>query len=191
MTELYIKPEPSQEETLAYITGELIEMKFQDRRLRLKLIPSGRALDATYTDDFEPVLLDNPRELIQVHGNVVYLEDGTPTSLSEVDEILEVDESQIEVLSVDFDGRSLRPNNSLSFKVIFDREAQLYEAEGPLGVLLAAETRPALEAMLQDELAMLWREYALSEPDALTSAAQRLKNEILAALEDVTDAPES
>ncbi len=49
--------------TLAYVTGTLVRMHFEERRLQLKLL-NGRGLDATYGDDFEPVLLDHPRDLI-------------------------------------------------------------------------------------------------------------------------------
>lgn len=186
--ELFARPESITAGELGYVTGALIEMKFQERRLRLKLVVSGRALDANYSDDFEPVLLENPRELIQVHGNVVYGEDGSPMSISDVDEILEVDDSPIEVLSVDFDHHTLRPISPLSFQVRFDPEVQLYEIQGKFGIQSCAETRPELEAQVYAELAMLWQEYALAEAESLTTAARQLQSDLLAVFEDVNNA---
>jgi hypothetical protein len=163
-------------------------MKFQERRLRLQLLGTGRALDANYSDDFEPVLLDHPRELIQVHGNVVYGEDGSPTSISDVDEILEVDESAIEVRTIIQDGITLQARQPLNFAVTFDKETQLYEAIGLFDIAIGAQTRPDLEAQLDAELGMLWQEYALADSADLTTAAVKLKKELLEAFEGPADA---
>ena len=172
----------------SYVAGTLIEMKFQDRRLRLQLLGSNRSLDATYSDDFEPVLLQHPRELIQVHGNVVFGEDGTPTSISDVDEILEVDDSTIEVRSLEIDNRTIRATMPLNFLVTFDQDSKTYEATGPFDIEVDAETRRELEAQLDAELTMLWREYALADPITLTVAAQKLREALLAAFQDSIDA---
>jgi hypothetical protein len=185
---LLVRPEASPAANPSYITGALVEMKFQERRLRLQLPGTGRALDASYSDDFEPVLLDHPRELIQVHGNVVYGEDGSPTSISDVDEILEVDEGAIEVRAIVQSGITLQARQPLSFVVVFDKDAQIYEASGPFEITLGAQTRPDLESQLDAELGMLWREYALADSGSLTSAAIRLKQELLDAFEGSSDA---
>lgn len=69
----------------------------------------------------------------------------------------------------------------LSLQVRFDPQAQLYEAEGAFGLFLTAPTRTELEAELDVELAMLWREYAMADPGTLTEAAVRLRSELRAA----------
>lgn len=186
---LRVRPESGPEATWAYVTGVLIEMKFEEKRLRLKLLGSSRALDASYSDDFEPVLLDHPREMIQVHGNVVYNDEGTPKTISDVDEILEVDDSPMQVRFVEIDGNALEAKEPLDFDVVYNAESQLYELSGEFDIILGAETRPELEGQLNDELVMLWEEYALAEPDSLTTAAQRLRENLLATFEVVTDAP--
>lgn len=186
--QLTLRPEPSLDVTLAYVTGSLIEMKFQERRLRLKLLGSGRALDASYSDDFEPVLLNHPRDLIQVHGNVVYDEGGWPSSISDVDEVLEVDESPMEIISVDFAESVLTPKKPLSFPVTFDEESNTYEIQGDFDILAYAATRPELEAQLYSELIMLWKEYALVDPNLLTTAARSLREKLLDAFEDLKNA---
>lgn len=173
----------------AYVTGTLIEMKFQERRLSLQLLNTGRALEANYNDDFEAVLLDHPRDLIQVHGNVVYGSDDIPVAISDVDQILDIDDSPIEVRTINVDGILLQSNSqSISFTVTFDRNDQVYEASGPFGIAVGAETRPDLEQQIDDELTMLWREYATADPAELTRAAQKLRNELIAEFMDISDA---
>lgn len=184
---LRARPQPELAPPPSYVTGRLIEMKFQERRLRLQLLGSNKSLDANYSDDFEPVLLQHPRDLIQVHGNVVFGEDSAPTSISDVDDILEVDVSAIEVRVLEIGNRTVRPRQPLSVPVTFDQDSKLYEATGPFDIVLGAETRPELEAQLDAELAMLWREYALADPATLTPAAQRLREALLAAFEGATD----
>ncbi len=186
ITRLRIRPEPEPEATLAYVTGVLIEMKFEERRLRLKMPISGRALDATYGDDFEPVLLDHPREMIQVHGNVTF-DDAGPVSISDVDEVIEVDESPIEMQSFDSNSITLHAIKPPVFNVRFDNDILSYELIGPFDVYLYAETQPQLEMLLQEEMAMLWQEYAMADPELLTEAAKKLREELLATFEEVED----
>ncbi len=185
---LIARPEPDVASTLGYITGELIEMKFQDRRLKLKLLGSGRALEASYRDDFEPILLEHPRELIQVYGNIVFGDDGIPASVSEVEEILEVDDSPIEIFQLEVGMQTIKPKTPMSVSVQFNQELGQYELDGPFGIVLGAETRPVIETQLFLELAMLWREYVEIPDDMLTSAARRLRDELIASFEVVADA---
>lgn len=185
---LIARPEPDVASTLGYITGELIEMKFQDRRLKLKLLGSGRALEASYRDDFEPILLEHPRELIQVYGNIVFGEDGIPTSVSEVEEILEVDDSPIEIFHLEVGKQTIKPKIPMSIPVQFNQELGQYDLDGPFGIVLGAETRPEIETQLFLELAMLWREYVKTPDNMFTSAARSLRDELIASFEVVTDA---
>src|SRR5262249_2987520 len=121
IAQLVVRPAPNAAATPGYVVGALIEMKFQERRLRLQLVPTGKALDATYSDDFEPVLLKHPSELIEGHGNVVYGEQMQPKSISDVDEILAVDDSPIEVAAISVDGSELKAVQPLNFAVNFDK----------------------------------------------------------------------
>jgi hypothetical protein len=189
IAQLVVRPVPDAAATPGYVVGALIEMKFQERRLRLQLVPTGKALDATYSDDFEPVLLKHPRDLIQVHGNVVYGEQMQPESISDVDEILDVDDSPIEVATISVDGSTLKAVQPLNFAVNFDKVDQLYEAEGPFGVVIGAITRPQLELQLDAELAMLWLEYARAAPEGLSPGAKRLREQLLLAFRGENNAP--
>lgn len=185
---LRIAPEPAIPITSGYVAGELVEMKFQERRLKLKLPNTGRLLEAIYSEDFEPVLLNHPREMIQVHGNITYDSDGVSTSISDVDEILEVDDSPIDIIQIEVGGRQYRSKRHISFAVTFDDESQLFATEGDFGVTIGAETRPHLESQLYDELSMLWAEYVEVSEDSLTSSAKSLRRKLLNSFEVLQDA---
>uniref|UniRef100_Q3AQR1 Uncharacterized protein n=1 Tax=Chlorobium chlorochromatii (strain CaD3) TaxID=340177 RepID=Q3AQR1_CHLCH len=168
-----------------YVTGALIEMKFNERRLVMKLLGSNKQLSVTYAEDFEPMLLDNPRELIQIHGNIVWNDDGLPQSISDVDEVVAIDETPLDIHVVEFDTIFLQPKKTLQSEVVFDRESALFQASGPFDIYLCAATRAELEEQLYNELAMLWQEYAKPPSSDLTLDAQELQKELLYAFEEV------
>lgn len=180
---LRVSPEPAIPVTSGYVAGELVEMKFQERRLKLKLLVSGRGLEANYSEDFEPVLLNHPRDLIQVHGNIVYDADGVPTSISDVDEILEIDDSPIDVIQFEAGGKICKATRPVSFPVKFDVDTQLFEIEGEFGVIIGAETRPHLESHLYAEMSMLWTEYAEVSEEVLSSSAKALRSDMINSFE--------
>lgn len=51
-----------------------------------------------------------------------------------------------------------------------------------------APTREALLAELNEQIAMLWIEYALAEDDSLDNVARQLKQALLAAFTEMRDA---
>ena len=69
-----------------YVTGTLVAMNFAKRRLQLEL-QNGQVLNATYSDDFEPDLLDRPRGIVHLHGCAEYDDRGTLVALTAVDAI--------------------------------------------------------------------------------------------------------
>lgn len=172
-----------------YVAGSLIEMKFNEKRFRLKLLRWNRSIDATYTDAFEPMLLTHPRDLIQVHGNIVLNEDGSPQAISDVDDIAEIDEFPIEIDLVELkNGSAIRAVPQLQILVSFDRDSWLYQVEGPFDIMLYAQTRSEIETQVYEEIEMLWLEYAKLDPSILTDGAQKLRLDLLRVFREVTDA---
>lgn len=165
--------------TPGYVTGALAKMDFDERRLHLKLL-NAKTLIAGYGDDFEPVLLDHPRDLIQVHGNIRFDSNGSPESLTEVDEIVEVDESPYIIMDFHFNGEHFQSRPPLVFDVVFARDDLIYDASGPFGTIISEETRSSLEDALDENLLMLWEDYALEDDKNLTPRAQELAAEIRA-----------
>lgn len=184
---LSVKSEKPEEIQKAYVTGKLIVMQFHKRILRLELSGSKRTLDAEYTEDYEPELVQSRRDLIQVHGNVTYGDDSIPNSIYDVDEILPVDIDPIDVSLVKKCQINLRAKIPLSFDVKFDEEESFYSLDGPFGIMLGAHTRSELEDMLYDCLAMLWREYALEDPVRFKTSAQHLGKQLRESFEEIGD----
>ena len=165
--------------TPGYVTGHLVRMDFADRRLRLKLV-SGRTIDASYGEDYEPTLLEHPRDLIQVHGNVSYDADDNPESLSEVDEIFEVDDSTITVKEIIVNNKIYRTTPHLELQPEFDRENGCYTLSGEFGIEHLEFSRKDLEEAVDTYLELLLVEYAFEDDEKLTPKAQ----ELAAALRD-------
>lgn len=156
-----------------YVTGTLVEMKFEDRQFGLKL-PSGRQIQAVYAEHYENILTDHPRDLIQAFGNVTYDESGAVKSIAGVRDILKVDDSDIRIHEVTVDGQEYTLSSEWHFKVSFDETEGLYQLEGPYGILLASETRSELEEALDAEIGLLWREYACAHDEELSPKARQL-----------------
>ena len=161
-----------------FITGELVRMSFDRRRLRISL-PGGLSVEATYADEFEPTLLAHPRDLVQLHGSPKYGNNQQIKSISEVDEVTVIDESRIEIHHFISEGKRLAVEDPLIFDVTFDLAAQAYLLTGEFGITCIAETRLELEEVLEETLEMYWQEFALEATDKLTTKANDLKEEML------------
>jgi hypothetical protein len=160
------------------VTGRLDALDFQSRTLRLKL-PTERVLSCTYSDDFEPILLENPREWIQVRGEATLNEDGTLLALDNVTEIIEVDDSPVTVTALSFDQRQRPAARPLEFPVTFDPLEGLYTATGDFHMMVSAETRAELEAAVDNALAFLWREYVESDHRRFSGDALLLREQLM------------
>lgn len=161
------------------VIGRVDGLDFPDRTLKLRL-PDGRTLTGTYGDNFEPLLFENAREFVQVRGEAV-LDDLRLVGLKNIQDIIEIDDSPIVLLSFRCGGREYLAAKPIEFDTKFDPESESYMATGAFHVFCAAETRDDLEAELRDALAFLWAEYVLAPTNTLTGDALALRRELLAA----------
>jgi hypothetical protein len=155
------------------VTGRLDVLDFQSHSLTLQL-PNGRRLTCSYNDDFEPVLLENPREWIQVRGEAVLNEDDSLKALNNITEIIEVDDDPVTVDSIAVDGATFTVTRPVTFQVAFEPEEGIYTATGDFHMLVSAETRAELENSVLEALAFLWQEYVTADADAGTFTADAL-----------------
>ncbi|PZR89511.1 MAG: hypothetical protein DLM68_06015 [Hyphomicrobiales bacterium] len=169
------------------VTGRLDALDFQTRTLRLYL-PNGRLVSATYDEDFEPILLENPRELIQVRGEVVLNEDGSLKQINNVREIIEVDASPLTVESFIVDNAKRVAAKPFDFQVTFEPDEGHYMAEGQFNMLVSGETREELADALSDTLRLLWTEYVASDASDFTEDAKSLRQELLETFPEIADA---
>jgi hypothetical protein len=170
------------------VTGRLDALDFQTRTLRL-FLPNGRLVSATYDEDFEPILLENPRELIQVRGEVVLNEDGSLKQINNVREIIEVDTSPLTVESFYIDtAKRVVARKPFDFQVTFEHGEGHYVADGPFNMLVSGETREELADSLTDTLRLLWKEYVELGVNNFTEDAKALRQELLETFSEIPDA---
>ena len=179
-----VTAEPEVDATVTTITGRLIGIDFDSNRLRLHYPPTRRELQCFYKREVEDMLLDKPRELIQVVGQVVLNAEREPVRINEVEKIIEVDLSVIEIDGFDVDDKRIVAKQPVSFQPVLDETSQYYVLQDtPFGIQLLAGLREELEIDLYDELDFLWRQYAAESDDELTADALELKQQLLGTFE--------
>lgn len=101
-----------------------------------------------------------------------------------------VDVSPIVVREIVVEGRRLAAREPLRFEVSLNSEdpEPFLLLEGPLDIILFAETREQLIDGLEDELEILWRDFAVGDQSRLDGSAQRLGAEMRGLFLRATDA---
>jgi hypothetical protein len=178
-----------QREAARVVTGELKSIDFAERKVTIIYPPTSKELACIYEDAVEDLLYERRRDLIQVTGRVVLDDQGAPKQIIDVTDIRDLDMSPLELHTVRHGQLILKVVTSLSLEPELDETKQLLRiAHGGLALDVFAPTRKALLAELNEQIAMLWTEYAQAEDDMLDSAARQLKHELLAAFTEVNDA---
>lgn len=80
-----------------------------------------------------------------------------------------------------------RRNASVAVQTGFENGLFTVSAES-IGLDAFAESQTALSAEVKEQLAVLWREYALAADKELTVSARRIKRNLLSVFEEVHDA---
>ena len=161
------------------VTGRLDVLDFQAHRLTLALF-TGRHLDCAYGEDFETALVENRREWIQIRGEAVLNDDDTLKALNNVTEILEIDESPLQVQDFDSSGLAFRLKRPLSMDVNFDPQDGLYMVECDyFNLMLTAETRVELEVSVSQAFGFVWNEFVLADPTDFTEDALTLRQRLI------------
>ena len=170
--------------TVTAVIGRLIGIDFDRRRLRLHYPPTRRELHCFYQPDIEDMLLENTRDLIQVVGQVIIDANGEPERINDVEKIIEVDLSVIDVEGFEVGDKRIVAKQPVIFQPLLDDTSQYYAfQEAPFGIQLLAIFRDQLETDLYDELDFLWRQYAEESDEKLSKGAQQLKRQLLDAFQ--------
>ena len=159
------------------LVGALVRMGFTKQSIELEY-RDKRMVKATYAAEAEAALLSHPRGLIQVRGNICYDAAGEPVSITDIDEVAEVDESPMQVDELVYRNVRYVATTPLRFDVTFHRADALYDLQGPFDVLLWADSREDLADALEAELNMLFEDYAEGDPAHLSSDAKKLRDQI-------------
>lgn len=170
--------------TVSGVTGRLTGIDFDSRRLRLHYPPTRRELQCFYQAEIEDMLLENARDMIQVVGQVVIDANGNPERINDVEKILEVDLSAIEVDGFESGNDRVVAKRPVIFQTLLDETSQYYTIqEAPFGIQLMAMFREQLETDLREELDALWRHYSGEADEELSEDAQQLKRQLLEAFQ--------
>jgi hypothetical protein len=173
-------------ELVQTVTGRLERIDFGARMLTIIYAVTRRELDCHYDESIEELLLENPRELIQVTGRVTLDEEGNPTRITDVEDIREVDLSPFHLSEFRLPDRTLRLREPLLLTPALDETEQLLCLSDPtLGIDICAPTREELDVALHEEIDVLWRNYALADTvQPMTDAAASLKQRLVEAIEE-------
>ncbi len=168
------------------VTGYLTNINFTNRIVTIFYPPTKREMDCVYDDAVEDLLIENRRDLIQVTGLIVLDDAGTPKKITNVNDIRELDLSPLLVDTIKVGKLMLRAKQSITLEPATDETKQLVcVTHAELGIDAFARTRDALVSELNEQMGMLWQEYALAQDDALDGMAIKMKQALLAAFSEV------
>ncbi len=171
------------------VTGRLSEINFDERKIRIVYPANNRELECSYSEALEEMLLERPRELIQVTGEVIMDENDLPKKIINVESIDDVDLSPFYLQHIEYNGRLFEFVKPLELTPEMDETEQLYCLEkSQLGIDVFAYTRDQLDHELKEQIAFLWDTYARATDEELTGAALTLKHNLRAALREVARA---
>jgi hypothetical protein len=179
-------PKYINEQIVQTVTGRLSKIDFDEHKITILYPITNRELECFYDDSIEDLLLEHPRDLIQVTGNVILDDNDHPKKIIDVEDIREVDISPVHLSEFIYSDYKLIFKELKFLTPELDETQQMICLEDiSLGIDIVAFTRDELEEALYSELDVLWRNYALCKDDLLTSEAKQLKENLLSAIEAI------
>jgi len=177
----------SSEDTVMTVTGELIRIDFDKRTVVLKYPPTHQEIECFYLEELEDSMIENRRQLIQVTGQFTLDAEGHPTKLTDVTRIEAVELSPIILREISWLDRKLICKNPLRLLPKMDEDtSQLFVVEEPnIRIHVFAYTRDDLIYEINEQIVMMWDEYAQASVEDLASDAQHLREQLLNQIEEV------
>jgi hypothetical protein len=181
----YLTRKAVPEESITTITGELVAIAFDERKLSLRYPPTSQEIECIYEEDAEDEMLENRRQFVQVTGKFTLDKDGHPTKLTECTLIEPLDLSPIILNDVTYEERRFRFGTKKIFEVRQEPEEKQYLiVEDPkLEMLVYGRTRDDLIDEIGAHIGHLWIEYAQCDDEELTPQAVVLKLTLLNTVE--------
>jgi hypothetical protein len=168
------------------VTGRLNEINFVRHQLSIIHPVTNKILECSYADEcIEQMLYENRRDMIQVTGSVILDDNGLPKEIADVQEIRDVDLSPFVTHEFSSAGRILKFVSPLSLAPVLDETNQyLCLQNDRLGIDVFAATRERLLMELQEQIAVLWEEFAMAADETLSPAALDIKQNLRAAIQE-------
>ncbi|MBK9441317.1 MAG: hypothetical protein IPN53_08375 [Comamonadaceae bacterium] len=168
------------------VTGYLTNINFTNRVVTIIYPPTKREMECVYDETIEDLLIENRRDLIQVTGLIVLDDAGAPKKITNVNDIRELDLSPLVVDTIKVGKLVLKAKQGITLEPTTDETKQLIcVTHADLGIDAFARTRDALVSELNEQIGMLWQEYALAADDDLDGVAIKMKQALLAAFSEV------
>ena len=170
----------AEEQTVMTVTGELVKIVFDERKLTIRYPVNNREIECSYLPEIEDDLLESRRGPIQVTGTFTLDVDGQPNRLSDVTRIEAVDLSPLTFGRIEGDGHALSATPELRLVPHLDETKQLYVVEDEaLDLSVFAYTREDLADEITAHLLFAWDTYAKADPATLAPKAQELRTVLL------------
>jgi hypothetical protein len=186
LTKIIDRTQAAVEEYMTAVTGRLISIDFDERKIIIIHPTTKRELDCFYNEDIEDMLFENRRQLVQIIGLVTLDDNEHPKKITDVVSIQEIDLSPIYFDEINYGKKKLHFKESLILTPRLDNSEQLYTINYPeLGLELFAYTRQEIASDVKSDIIYLWEEYAKAEDNTLTEDAKILKKKLLNAIEEV------
>ena len=168
------------------VTGRLNEINFMRHQLSIIHPVTSRVLECSYNDEcIEQMLYENRRDMIQVTGTVILDDNGLPKEITDVQEICDLDLSPFVAHVFKSGKKTLKFAPALSLVPTLDETSQyLCLQEERLGIDVFAQTRDKLLVELQEQLSVLWSEYATAPDESLSPAAREIKRSLVSAIRE-------
>jgi len=186
LTTIIDRTQAAVEDYMTAVTGRLISIDFDERKITIIHTTTKRELDCFYNEDIEDMLFENRRQLVQIIGLVTLDDNEQPKKITDVISIQEIDLSPIDFNDINYGKKKLHFKENLILTPRLDNSEQLYTINYPeLGLELFAYTRQEITSDVKSDIVYLWEEYAKAEDDTLTEDAKILKKKLLNAIEEV------
>ena len=174
------------------VIGELLAVNFERNSLTLRHGQTRRQIECTFRPEVVDQIIQNRGNGVQVTGTFTLDDGGMPVALADVSSVVPVDLSPIAAPQFTVDGRVFRPSTVVPpfFTPSLDEDSgQLFTVrDDSLGIDTFAETRTRLVEELREQLAFMWREYAMADEEMLTESARKVKTALLSSFVEVANA---
>jgi hypothetical protein len=191
----WIAVEASPEDTVMTVTGELVRVFFEEKKITIRYRPSNRSINCFLREDVvDAILQDRQAKLratgtfkIQVTGQFELDPNGHPKRLTNVYKVAPVDTSPMVFERIRFHTRTFKIDPPLKLEPSLDEESgQLYVVTNDdLGIHAYAQTREQLAEEISEQIAFNWDEYAQEAPERLARGAQVVRQEMLARVSEI------
>ncbi len=160
------------------IAGELTKIHFDQHRIVIKHVPTGKSLECSYNPEDEDAILENRDGYLLISGLIELDPGGNPDKISNVTDISFLDLSPVKFSRMIGQDLILELTNPLLIEPVFEDMEVILNFDA-LNIIAAGLDRDDAIKDFEDDFIWLWREYAMADNQSLSNDALTLKNSLL------------